>query len=728
MNFCLRKIVSCITVSWMLTGSLLADETLAARRLTERLIPSHASCFEFRQLSDSLGIDRYTVESKDDKIIISGNNANAMATGLNFYLKRFCNTTVSWYAEIPVELPDSLPSIPAKLQAKARVSDRFFLNYCTFGYTMPFWGWEEWQRLIDWMALNGVNMPLAITGQEAVWHTVWTRMGMTDNDVRAFFTGPAYLPWHRMANIDAWNGPLPHEWLESQTVLQQKILARERELGMRPVLPAFAGHVPAKLKDLCPNADIKLLGKWAGFSDNYRCHFLNPEDSLFAKIQRMYLEEQTRLFGTDHIYGIDPFNEVDPPCWEPEYLKDISANIFRTLTDVDPKAQWLQMSWMFYHDKKDWTPPRVEALLSGVEPGKMTLLDYHCENVELWKTTDSFHGQPFIWCYLGNFGGNTTITGNLKQSGDRLDKALASAGKNLTGIGSTLEGLDIMQFPYEYIFDKAWDNALPDDKWIEQLADRHVGAPSSNARKAWKILFDDIYIQVARTLGTLTNFRPVLDKHNDHRIRINYENRRLAEAWKLLIDASEIERDAMAVDLICVGRQVLGNLFKEEKFELDSAYHRKDIQGIQEKAALMKSLLADIDSLNAYHPRASLSTWIRDARQYAETPEAADYYERNARNLITTWGGALNDYASRTWAGLIGNYYTPRWEIYLDAVTAATKNGVALDQQQLNDNLSRFENEWVQSLDTITSEAPKMKIKEFSRHLFEKYQSLLQIQ
>lgn len=56
---------------------------------------------------------------------------------------------------------------------EAKVDNRFFLNYCTYGYSMPFWKWKDWERFIDWMALNGVNMPLAITGQEMVWYKVW---------------------------------------------------------------------------------------------------------------------------------------------------------------------------------------------------------------------------------------------------------------------------------------------------------------------------------------------------------------------------------------------------------------------------------------------------------------------------------------------------------------------------------------------------------------------------
>ena len=67
-------------------------------------------------------------------------------------------------------------------------------------------------------------MPLAITGQETVWYNVWRTLGLSDSEIRDYFTGPVYLPWHRMANIDSWNGPLPMEWLQKQAQLQNQIL------------------------------------------------------------------------------------------------------------------------------------------------------------------------------------------------------------------------------------------------------------------------------------------------------------------------------------------------------------------------------------------------------------------------------------------------------------------------------------------------------------------------
>lgn len=712
------RFIACLTALLCMAAGCRSEDDAAVRALARRIIPEHEKQFRFERLTDTT--ECFELESRGSKIVVRGNSSASIAVGLNHYLKNYCLTTVSWHACNPVEMPAVLPRIDEKVRVESRARERFFLNYCTFGYTMPWWGWTEWERFIDWMALNGINMPLAITGQEAVWYNVWANLGMTDEEIRNYFTGPTYLPWHRMANIDKWNGPLPKEWLDNQIELQRQILARERALNMKPVLPAFAGHVPAELKRLYPKANIQYLGEWAGFADTYRCHFLNPEEPLFAKIQKMFLDEQTRLFGTDHIYGVDPFNEVDPPSWEPKYLKNVSKNMFNTLKQADPKAEWMQMTWMFYHDKAKWTAPRIEALLTGVKKGKMWLLDYHCEKVELWKNTNKFHGQPYIWCYLGNFGGNTTLTGNVKDSGHRLDIALNEGGKNLEGIGSTLEGLDVVQFPYEYIFEKAWTSALSDEEWVKNLADRHLGKASEDVRSAWEILFNDIYVQIPRTLGVLPNLRPTFNNNHDSRTGNDYTNKQLIEAWKLLLNTPNADRNAMELDLIVVGRQVLGNYFAEIKKQFDAAFTAKNLTKMEEKATLMCEILKDLDDLNSFNSRCTLQNWIKEARNYGSNEDIKNYYEHNARNLITTWGGRLNDYASRTWAGLINDYYAKRWNIYIETLTECCKAGQPLDTKKLESDLADFENSWVNA--TGVSELPENgDILTFSKLICQKY-------
>ena len=700
------------------------DNPGQAQALASRLSPALAAKVEFHQIEADQGHDVFTLESRGGKVIIGGNNANSMAVGLNRYLNRYCKVTVSWYAGVPMELPDVLPDVPAPERITARVPQRFFLNYCTWGYTMPFWQWRDWERFIDWMALNGVNLPLAITGQEAVWYNVWTKLGMTDKQVRSYFTGPAYLPWHRMANIDGWCGPLPKEWLENQTALQQRIVERERALNMRPVLPAFAGHVPGALRELFPDADIQALGGWAGFDEQYRTYFLNSEDPLYTRIQRLFLEEQTHLFGTDHIYGIDPFNEVDPPSFDPDYLNKVSRHIYESLTAVDPDAEWLQMAWFLYYQRKDYTPERTRAMLTGVPQGKMTMLDYYCEYKEMWREHEGFYGQPFIWCYLGNFGGNTNVQGRVKEAGERIERALAECGDNLVGIGSTLEGLDVQQFPYEYILEKAWDFAKTDEQVVNELADRHAGHQDSHAREAWRLLYDNVLdITPSNFAAPLPCSYPAMDKESR---TVKYNPRDLLAVWDALLAQDRVTTDAMTIDLVWVGRQLLGDLFLVEKQALDKAYRQRDKEGVFAHSGLMIELLSDLDDLNSHHPHATLSHWLRQARKMGKTTEVKDYYEMNAKRLITTWGGSLNDYACRNWNGLMWNYYAKRWEIYIRNITAAILGNADFDNDSFRAAADKLQEKWVTTKDdNIVQTEIDSDVLTHCRELREKYRQQL---
>ena len=691
----MKKIIILIAIAINVAMSAVANDITEAQALTRRLSPQLAQKVTFEIITATNdGADIFSLESRGDKVVIGGNNANSMAVGLNRYLNRYCKTTVSWYADIAIDLPSTLPDVPAKETIEARVPQRFFLNYCTFGYTMPFWDWADWERFIDWMALNGINMPLAITGQEAVWYNVWTKMGMSDEEVRGYFTGPVYLPWHRMANIDAWCGPLPMEWLDGQAELQKKIVARERALNMRPVLPAFAGHVPRQLKEMYPNADIKAMSTWDEFEEPYRTFFLNSEDPLYAKIQKMFLEEQTRMFGTDHIYGIDPFNEMDPPSFEPEYLHNVSKHIYESLTAVDPQAEWLQMGWFLYYQRKDYTPERAKAMLTGVPQGKMTMLDYYCEYKEMWRDLDGFFGQPYIWCYLGNFGGNSNIQGNVKQAGQKLEAALKEGGNNLVGIGSTLEGLEVQQFPYEYIFEKAWDFKKTDEQIVNELADRHAGHMSQPVRDAWKMLYDSVLnIRPTTFCGPLPCQYPELDKEHG-RCSVRYNPELLLYAWDKLLEQDAVTTDAMTIDLIWIGRQLLGDLFYMDKKAFDKAYHERNIEKMENLRYQMTELLLWLESLNSCHPFCTMHKWIEQARDLGIAPEVKDYYEMNARRLVTTWGGDLNDYSCRNWSGLMANYYLQRWNLYFVYLMGCAKNGKEYNHAELQQAIKNLQDSW----------------------------------
>lgn len=722
----MKKSLLLFTFIWVLSATMLAQRPIDG--LAHRILGNRDTSFVFR-IQDTDRSDYFRIEQQGVHIAITGNNNNSLAMGLNHYLKHHAHVHISWFEHEAIDLPNHFPPVAVPEQHEAVVRDRFFLNYCTYGYTMPWWQWRQWEHFIDWMALNGITMPLAITGQESVWYDVWKEYGMTDDEIRSYFSGPAHLPWHRMANLDSFGGPLPMQWLDDQKELQRRIVARERELDMTPVLPAFAGHVPKRFADMHPGADIQRLSAWCGFEPTY---FLNATDPLFAQIQQKFMRRMTELFGTDHIYGVDPFNEMDPPSWDPDYLAGVSQNIYRSLTQVDPQARWLQMSWVFYYKRKSWTPERLRAYLTAVPNNGMVLLDYFCEKTEVWRTTDGFYGQPYIWCYLGNFGGNTMLVGNLRELEDKLAATLHDADHNLAGIGSTLESFDVSPHIYEYLFERAWTHEPDLPAWTQNWARTRTGRVGLEG--TWKLLVDSIYRDWSfYGLGTQLVARPTLEGHGTYYTKpyYSYSNDSLWSVCSQLIRAYRtapclnefqgMHKESYDYDLINFLSQWLGNHFMDIRNDFTRAYHQRDIAGMEHHQVRANELFQFADQLLNTHPSFMIGPWIAHARALGRTDDEKDYYEEQARTLLTTWGGPiLNDYANRMWGGLVSDYYAKRWNMFFNAVIDSVKAGRVFDEKGFDPALSRFENEWVHQHGTYAT-TPVGTTWEVAQRIFKKY-------
>lgn len=187
----------------------------AAKGVLKRLLPTHLSSFEFKIVSkDSCGGDSCFLINNHNKsgqngpeIIIRGTTAVEIASGLHWYLKYWCGAHVSWdktggiqTASIPK--PGSLPLLKDEvLMIKRPVPWNYYQNVVTSSYSYVWWDWERWEKEVDWMALQGVNLPLAFTGQEAIWQKVFKDFNISSEDLNNFFGGPAFLAWARMGNL-----------------------------------------------------------------------------------------------------------------------------------------------------------------------------------------------------------------------------------------------------------------------------------------------------------------------------------------------------------------------------------------------------------------------------------------------------------------------------------------------------------------------------------------------
>jgi alpha-N-acetylglucosaminidase len=150
------------------------------------------------------GSDAFELETlPNNQLLIRGNNGVSMAHGFHFYLKHHAGLHVSWgdkRSGCSLKLHKGWPAVRARMRRDA-VKMRYYMNPCTFSYSAWNWDWDRWEFEIDWMALQGVNLPLAFTGIEWIWRKVYLKLGLTFQDLKPFFAGPAFLAWHRMGNL-----------------------------------------------------------------------------------------------------------------------------------------------------------------------------------------------------------------------------------------------------------------------------------------------------------------------------------------------------------------------------------------------------------------------------------------------------------------------------------------------------------------------------------------------
>ena len=72
---------------------------------------------------------------------------------------------------------------------------------------MCWWNFARWEKEIDFMAMNGINMPLTPIGSEAVWYETLQEFNFTKKEALSFISGPAFWAWQLMTNIDSYISP-----------------------------------------------------------------------------------------------------------------------------------------------------------------------------------------------------------------------------------------------------------------------------------------------------------------------------------------------------------------------------------------------------------------------------------------------------------------------------------------------------------------------------------------
>lgn len=272
------------------------------------------------------------------------------------------------------------------------------------------------------------------------------------------------------------------------------------------------------------------------------------------------------------------------------------------------------------------------------------------------------------------------------------------------------------------------------DTWREHLAIRRAGCIDENSQAAWKLLIDSIYTAPSRPgQCPLVNIRPTFGKYRTYYAnpRIAYENVTLFEVWRLLL-ASGGRGAAFDFDLANIARQAMSNLFLTEFRTYEAAYEAGDRETMKTQRKRLTGLIDDIDGMVGCCNYFLTGGWIAAARAWGKDATEADYFEQNARNILTTWSDKdmlLNDYASRTWNGLTKSFYGERWRMFFDAVDAALDAGGQFDEEafaRYHTAVTDFEKEWWEERVGAFPTIPTGPVRPLASKLYHKYSPLLE--
>jgi len=698
----------------------------ASRAMIARLLPGQADRFAVEIIPAALGRDVFEIESGGGKIILRGNNGVAVASALNWYLEYYCHSQISLWGR-NVRLPRPMPPVTRKVHKEGSFRYRYYLNFCAFSYSVAWWNWARWEELIDWMALHGINMPLSVTGQEAIWEKVYRDLGLGDDRIGQFFVGPGFLPFGWMGCIDGWGGPLSRTWIDKHLELEKRIVARERELGMTPVLQGFTGHVPAALGQAYPGAKLRQLPSWAGFPPTY---FLDPLDPMFIPIGRQFIEEQTRQFGSDHLYASDTFIEMQPPSSDTEFLAAMGRSVYGAMRAADPQAVWVMQGWIFVNKPKFWQPPQARALLGAVPDDRMILLDLACENAPVWNKTEAFYGKPWIWNVIQDYGDVLSLHAGMPQIAANLREAMASPRRGaLTGIGMVNEGLGNNPVVNDFLGEMAWRAETPDLRdWVSGYVESRYGRTNTAVAAAWDTLLATAY----RCPGA--HHAPVIQRPSlSEQIRRQppYKVEQLAQAWGKLLEGSTVLGgvDTFRFDLVQVARQTLADLAINFLNEAVTAYQKKDRQAYSGARDRYLQLIRDLDELAGTRKEFLLGRWLADARAWGAGDEERKRNEWNARTILTLWGpkdSDLHDYANKQWAGLLANFYLPRWRMFFERLDRSLATRQVFDASSFERDVREWEEQWTHRTDEYPSEQRGDSVA-VARKLWSRYEPYLRV-
>ena len=681
--------------------------------LINRNTPELLDCFLLETVESPDGQSFYRYEARNGRVCLQADDAVSMAVGYFSFLRDWCGGEFTADHKLFYQA-FALPKEPKSAVLPHKV--RTCLEDTFFSCGACWWDWVRWEKEIDYMAMNGVNMPLCAVGSEAVWMRTMMEIGMSEPYALTEISGPAYWGW-QLSNC--FFGCVPQvrkETVDARIQLGRRIFEREKELGMKPILHAFSGYVSRLFIKAKIHARLNKIDSWCKFPEQYQ---VLTRDPMFMRIASTYLKNQALLLGESDYYLADPFYAHAPAKKNDAFLAGFGTAVLHAMTAHNENAVWVLHA-----------SSAKPAMLSVIDPARLLVL---CD-----EPKEAPQGVPYVLTTRYNGCDVTALHGSMDavraRSGQSDDPQLCGVGVSTDGSGCNET---FSRFAMASLSGQA--EARP---WLSRyLANRwHTQAELGQIVDG---LLATCYRpeQPRREYGSVICARPSLAPNHtavgDAGCDVGYENQALFDAIKamLAVEAQGYEYELDVCDLL---RQALSNKAGELCKAALSGFRTKNVAQFETGTNAFLQLIEDLDRLLMTKKEFALPYHLEQARSCGATDDEKQNFEINLLAQITLFGpirdNDLYDCCWKEWGGLLKTFYLKRWRALFEYLAVSFKKRLpertkeqslgrdAFLGSDFNRRLAQMERSWVSEYAPEYDRVAKEDTLAVAKELLAKYQ------
>lgn len=638
-----------------------------------RNTPKVIDNFIIKNIPSDNGCDCYEIYAEEKNIVLAGNSNLSLCMAFYRYLNEYCNIVItsgdydiSHIATTP--LPEEKIARTIKQKIRARTS------YEMFSLEGNYWGFDRWEKEIDFMAMHGINTALQPVGFDGVLYRTLREMGMPEDFSAEFSSGPAFLMRQLTGNIAAMNSVNSKEYLERKIYIGKQITEREKQLGITPVFPAIIPSVPFSLRKKYIKMEIFKAPMWHNFPPIF---FMKPENAFFGIFNRKFLEIQREALGETDSFIFEPLYDVDKKGYN-SHLTALGKGIDEALREHNENAVcYTHLSSINEDFFKKVSPDRFIIINDSADERPQFLQD-----------------KKHLVAIKGNTYGRTGLCGDI----DTVSRCPYAVSKSENLLGTAVE-LDTFRENPMYcavVLNAATaDEAFDADEFVKDFAKKRYRTEDF-ADEIVKL--KNLCYNTSECSGSIICARPssVL-KHTApfDTLQRKYDPSELYEIAKAIVESDARKNDKMRLDIVCIVRQFLAEFAYPVYLKATEFFKDKNVRHFEQASNLFLEICQDMDRLLKTQEGTNLSTRYEEAHELGNNKDEMQMIDINFLMYHTIWGpfdrSILYDTAWCEWGGMVKDFYAQRWFMYFRALAAYFDNPKKLKDFSKKQPLDRHE-------------------------------------